>query len=368
MEIFEQCIVEPIKGASFLYWAVVFFVFGCIVGSFLNVCIYRLPRGESILKPPSHCPNCNWQIPWYFNIPIISYIWLKGKCHNCGKKISPRYVIVEFVTGVFFLCSWLKYGNYNPYLAIVVSIFTAALIVASFIDFEHFIIPDEITIGGIVFGLAVSIVLPSLHQSSSWSSSLKQGIFGLILGAALIYIIVQAGKLIFGKLKVQISPDTKIVFTEEELILPDQIIPYYDIFSRKTDAIKIMAKRVELADRCFWQTQVVLTPEKLLIGKEEFSPDSILFMEIVADEITIPREAMGFGDVKFMAAIGAFTGWKGVVFTLCVSSIIGAIVGGLLIIAGLRERSSRLPYGPFISIAAVIWMFVGEELIRMWLY
>ncbi len=131
MEIFEQCIVDPIKSASFFYWAVVFFTFGCIVGSFLNVCIYRLPRGESIVTPPSHCPNCNWQIPWYFNIPIISYILLRGKCHHCGEKISPRYVIVEFITGLLFLCSWLKYGDYNPYIAIVISLFIALLIVAS---------------------------------------------------------------------------------------------------------------------------------------------------------------------------------------------------------------------------------------------
>jgi leader peptidase (prepilin peptidase)/N-methyltransferase len=114
---------------------------------------------------------------------------LRGKCHHCGEKISPRYVIVEFITGLLFLCSWLKYGDYNPYIAIVISLFIALLIVASFIDFEHFIIPDEITIGGIAFGLIVSVVLPSLHQSSTCYLHLNRVYLAQYLGHLLFILL-----------------------------------------------------------------------------------------------------------------------------------------------------------------------------------
>lgn len=368
MEIIKEGIVEPIRSASFFYWAAVFFVFGCIVGSFLNVCIYRLPRGESIVSPPSHCPSCNYQIPWYFNIPLISYTFLRGKCHNCGARISPRYIIVEFITGIFFLLSWLKYGERNVWVAIIVSLFIASLIVASFIDFEHYIIPDEITYGGIVCGIILSFLLPALHNVSEHLVAVKNSLIGTVVGAGVIFLVLQSGKLIFGKYRVKVGADTKVVFTEESLVLPQQEIPYYEIFSRATDSIKFYAKRLELPDRCYWQVDVKLSPEKLIIGKEEFNPESVVYMEATVDELIMPREAMGFGDVKFMAAIGAFTGWKGVLFSLCFSSIIGAAVGLALMIAGLKERSSRIPYGPFISLATIIWLFYGEELLKLWFY
>ncbi|MGB9602584.1 MAG: prepilin peptidase [Limisphaerales bacterium] len=368
MEIIKEGIIEPIRSVSFFYWATVFFAFGCIVGSFLNVCIYRLPRGESIVNPPSHCPVCNWQIPWYYNIPLVSYIWLGGKCYNCGSKISPRYIIVEFITGVFFLLSWLKYGERNFYIAIVSSLLIAALIVASFIDIEHYIIPDEITYGGIICGVLISFFLPPLHNVSTHLDSLKRSITGVVVGAGLIFMIVNLGKLIFGRYRIKINPNSKVIFTEESLVLPHQEIPYGEIFSRKSDTIRFVAKRLELPDRCYWQVEVKLSPEKLIIGKEEYEPESVVFMEATIDELILPREAMGFGDVKFMAAIGAFTGWKGVLFSLCLSSIIGAVFGAALMLAGLKERSSRIPYGPFISLATIIWLLYGEEVLKIWFY
>src|SRR5215472_13503777 len=151
----------------FQFWSVVLFVFGCIVGSFLNVCIHRMPLGQSVVSPPSHCPHCRYSIPWYLNIPLITWLYLRGKCANCGAPISIRYFLVELLTGLEFLACWLHFGHQSAALALVYGFFLAGLIVATFIDFEHFIIPDELTIGGIVVGFICSFFVPALHRQTS---------------------------------------------------------------------------------------------------------------------------------------------------------------------------------------------------------
>jgi len=127
----------------FHFWSLAFFVFGCNIGSFLNVCIHRMPLGQSIASPPSHCPHCKYSIPWYLNIPLVTWLWLRGKCKNCGAPISGRYFLVELMTGLIFLGCWNKFGRESAWLALVYCLFLAGLIVATFIDAEHFIIPDE---------------------------------------------------------------------------------------------------------------------------------------------------------------------------------------------------------------------------------
>src|SRR5436190_11629107 len=137
----------------FHFWSLVFFLLGSIVGSFLNVCIYRLPLGQSVVSPPSHCPHCNSSIPWYLNVPLITWLYLRGKCKNCGTPISARYFLVELLTGIAFLSCWLVFGHQSTLLALICCVLLAGFIAATFIDFEHFIIPDEITIGGMFAGL-----------------------------------------------------------------------------------------------------------------------------------------------------------------------------------------------------------------------
>src|SRR5512141_1443370 len=117
----------------FHFWSVVFFILGTMVGSFLNVCIHRLPLGQSIVSPPSHCPHCRYSIPWYLNMPLITWLYLRGKCRNCGAPISPRYFLVELLTGLLFLASWLRFGSASVWLALIFCIFLSALIVATFI-------------------------------------------------------------------------------------------------------------------------------------------------------------------------------------------------------------------------------------------
>jgi leader peptidase (prepilin peptidase) / N-methyltransferase len=364
--------VEPIfnphnwSAVPFHFWSLCFFAFGCIVGSFLNVCIYRMPLGLSIVTPPSHCPHCKYAIPFYLNIPLVTWLWLGGKCKNCGAKISPRYFIVEFLTGAAFLSCWLKFGNpVAPFqsipVALVFAIFLSSLIVATFIDFEYFIIPDEITLGGIAAGLIFSFLLPQMHDASSHLAGLWHSFLGAIVGAGIVYAILRLGKLLFGRQKMKLPSETKIVFTETHLYFSGKEIPYEDLFYRKSDVIVLQARTVELVDRGYENVLVRLSPSSLEIGGEKLNPDDVPCMECVSAEITLPREAMGLGDVKFMGAIGAFTGWTGTIFSLAVSSLIGAAVGMVLILMHRREWSSRMPYGPYIALAAAVWIFFGKN-------
>jgi leader peptidase (prepilin peptidase)/N-methyltransferase len=321
-----------------------------------------MPRGLSVVSPPSHCPHCKYSIPWYLNIPLVTWLALRGRCKNCGAPISPRYFIVELLTGIAFLGTWCKFGDVaNPLptipLALVYVLFLAGLIAATFIDFEHFIIPDEITLGGIVVGLLLSFLLPQMHDTSLHWHGLLQGFIGVAVGAGIVYAVLRFGKLLFGRHRLKLHGETKIIFSETAVHLPDREISYDDLFYRKSDAVVVRARTVELVDRGFKDVTVKLSPSVLEIGGEKMSPDEVPFMECVSAEIVLPREAMGLGDVKFMGAIGAFVGWQGAVFSLLASSMIGAAVGLLLIIFGRREFSSRMPYGPYIALAAVIWLF-----------
>jgi leader peptidase (prepilin peptidase)/N-methyltransferase len=313
----------------------------------------------------------------------VTWLYLGGKCKNCGAPISGRYFLVEFMTGLIFLACWNVFGRQSAILALIYCLFLAGLIVATFIDFEHFIIPDEITIGGMGVGLVISILFPVLHDNGGWLSerlnewfgmnvantrllSGVESLLGMALGAGLIYAIVRLGKLLFGRQRIEIPESVNIVFSETGVYLGDEEIPYEELFYRRTDVITLQARTVELADRCYRDVQVRLTPQKLWIGEDEFDPEQVPHMEAASSEVVLPREAMGFGDVKFMGAIGAFLGWQSVIFSLMVSSVVGSVVGLTLILIRKREWSQRLPYGPYIAIAAAFWVFGGKHLFEMW--
>jgi leader peptidase (prepilin peptidase)/N-methyltransferase len=363
----------------FHFWSLVFFAFGCIVGSFLNVCIHRLPLGMSIVTPKSHCPHCKYSIPWYLNIPLVTWLALRGRCKNCGAPISLRYFVVELLTGVAFLSCWLAFGDAGHPLqsmpvAFVYAIFLAGLIVATFIDFEHFIIPDEITLGGMAVGFAASFFLPSLQGANTLNVGMQRSFIGAIVGAGTIYTILRLGKLLFGRQRVKLPVETKIIFTDTSVHLPDKEIPYDELFYRRSDAIVLHARTVELVDRGYKDVVVRLALRSGLLEidqdnfeTEKLNPEEIHHLEAVSTEIVLPREAMGLGDVKFMGAIGAFLGWQGVMFSLMLSSMIGAAVGVTLIAMRRREWSSRMPYGPYIALAAAVWIFGGKKLVP-WLF
>jgi leader peptidase (prepilin peptidase) / N-methyltransferase len=359
----------------FHFWSLVFFAFGCIVGSFLNVCIHRMPLGMSIITPRSHCPHCKYSIPWYLNIPLVTWLALRGRCKNCGAPISPRYFAVELLTAVAFLGCWLAFGNPSDPLpslplAGIYAVFLAGLIAATFIDFEHFIIPDEITIGGMAAGFVASFFFPPLHHANTLDAGMRQSFIGAVAGAGMIYAILRMGKWMFGRQLVKLPVETKIVFTETSVHLPGREISYDDLFYRRSDTIVLHARTLELADRGYQDVVVrlalragLLEIEKENFETERLNPEEVHHLEAVSSEIVLPREAMGLGDVKFMGAIGAFLGWRGVIFSLMLSSMIGAAIGVALIAMRRREWSSRMPYGPYIALAATVWIFLGRKLV-----
>jgi leader peptidase (prepilin peptidase)/N-methyltransferase len=365
MATFER---EHWAAVPFHFWSVAIFIFGSMIGSFLNVCIHRMPLDQSVVSPPSHCPHCKYSIPWFLNIPLVTWLMLRGKCKNCGAPISVRYFLVELLTGVAFLVCWLQFGHKSPALALAYCVMMAGFIVATFIDFEHLIIPDEITLGGAVVGFLLSFAAPLLHHTTSRGEAMKASLIGIAVAAGSVYVVLRGGKLLFGKERVKLDPDSRLVFTETHLKLPDgREIPYGEMLYRDTDVIRLFAKQIELAEVCYFAKQVTLTPHELAIGDVKFKPEEVKHMELVTSELVLPREAMGLGDVKFMAAIGAFIGWQAALFSFFASACIGSIVGLGLMIFKLQDKSGRIPYGPFLTLAAIIWIFLPEAAQNFWL-
>ncbi len=358
-------------GIPFHIWTVTMTITGLIVGSFLNVVIHRMPIGMSVVRPGSHCPKCQTAIPLRQNLPILSWLLLRGKCAHCATSISPRYIAVEALTGAVFLGTWLYFGRENPGLAWSLCLLFAGFIAATFIDVEHLIIPDEITLGGIVVGFLLSVAVPALQGVVTLPDAIRASGLGIVVGGGVVYAVLRLGKVLFGRERVTIPQGTPVVFHESGVVLPDGEIPYEDVFYRKSDAVIAEASRVELSDRCFSNARVRLelmrTPPVLRIGDERFEAADQPWMSLEAGEVVLPREAMGFGDVKFMAAIGAFLGWQATVFSLFASAVIGSLVAVLLIALGRQRWTGRLGYGPYIALAAVLWVFAGRRIVEQWL-
>ena len=255
---------------------IVIFLFGAIIGSFLTVCIARIPKGESIATPSSHCPKCSTPIRWYDNIPLLSYLWLQGRCRSCGEKISPRYFFVELLTAALALALFLRF-DLTPAFFIYL-IFTAALVAVSFIDLELQIIPDVISLPGIAAGLLASLV------NSPWP--------------------------------------------REHLALPP-------------------------------------APLDSLLGI--LSGGGFLFLVAWLYERATGIEGMGGGDIKLLAMIGAFLGWPGVPLSLFFASLAGSLIGLTLMAATRSGFRLKIPFGPFLCLGALIYLFFGPALLDSYL-
>ncbi len=241
------------------------FIFGAAIGSFLNVCIFRLPAETSILKPRSQCPYCQHPVRNFDNIPLISFIVLRGKCRDCGGKISWRYPLVELITALLALLLFIKFGLTLKFL--IFFIFTAVLIVITFIDLDHQIIPDIISLPGIPIFCLAAIFLVKIP----WMEAL----IGLLIGGGVLFAIAFV----------------------------------YELLTK--------------------------------------------------------REGMGGGDIKLLAMIGGFWGWKSLIFILLFSSFSGAIVGITAMIIKKQDMKYAIPFGPFLSAAAIAYPFWGDSFMRL---
>jgi leader peptidase (prepilin peptidase)/N-methyltransferase len=243
------------------------FLFGMVVGSFLNVCICRMPINESVVSPPSHCPRCSYQIRCYDNIPLLSYLLLRGKCRGCGAHISAQYPLVELLNGVLSLFLFLRFGPTLAFAALF--LFSSALVVITFIDIEHQIIPDEISLSGIVVGFVLSFFL----KGHTWQNSL----LGILLGGGSLLFVAYAYQWLTGK------------------------------------------------------------------------------------------DGMGGGDIKLLAMMGAFLGWKAVPFIIFASSLVGSIIGISIMLFQKKDSKLAIPFGPYLAFGAVLYIFYGRTLIRWYL-
>jgi leader peptidase (prepilin peptidase)/N-methyltransferase len=246
---------------------VLIFILGLIVGSFSNVCIYRIPRNESIIYPASHCPKCRSNISPKDNIPLLSYILLKGRCRNCKSKISIQYPIVELLSGLIYLIIYLTYGL--SIQSLIYIILSSTLIIIAFIDLNEQIVPDVISLPGMVIGLILSFFVPYISYANS--------ALGIAVGGGIILIIGLAGSVIFKK------------------------------------------------------------------------------------------EAMGGGDVKLAAMIGAFLGWRYIIISLFLGFFLGALAGIFLIMSKIKSREDAIPFGPFIVLGSFITLLCGEKIISWYI-
>ena len=173
------------------------FLFGICIGSFLNVCIYRMGREQSIVSPASHCPHCKQPIRPYDNIPLLSFILLRGRCRDCKGRIPFRYFLVELLTGLFFVALFLRFGL--SVHAFSYTLLVCGLIIATFVDFDFRIIPDEVSIGGIVAGLLLSFLFPILHNAANHLLGLRQSFLGVLVGGGVLWLLGCLGDFIFKK-------------------------------------------------------------------------------------------------------------------------------------------------------------------------
>ncbi|MDP8260434.1 MAG: prepilin peptidase [Candidatus Gygaella obscura] len=182
-----------------MFNTIIMFLFGLIVGSFLNVCIFRMPRGISVVKPRSFCPNCKKMIRWYENIPLLSYIALRGECPNCKARISFRYFFVELITGIGFLALYFEFSLTLEFFAILVLM--SGLIIATFVDIDFREIPDEVTMGGMVVGLLFGLIKSfTTGFSLSWNLPIVKSLVGLLVGGGVLYLTGLFGNFLFFKL------------------------------------------------------------------------------------------------------------------------------------------------------------------------
>src|SRR5574344_251778 len=261
------------------------FWLGACVASFLNVVIWRVPRGESIVSPPSHCPKCNAEIKWYQNIPILAWICLRGKCANCKAPISPRYILIETLGGLLLLAAFahlfvqkgIDLADPTGWIFLAVYwIWISLMITGAFIDFDLQLLPDFVTVGGMILGILFNVclsVVGKLWFPVCWSLS------GLVFGFGLLWFVR-------------------------------------------------------------W------------LGSKAFK-----------------REALGLGDVFLMGAVGALFGPVAVLVTLILSSLFGSLVGvGLIVLSKAKlGKFVAIPYGPYICMGCLVWMFWGPELVRWYL-
>jgi leader peptidase (prepilin peptidase)/N-methyltransferase len=333
---------------------------GLVCGSFLNAVIHRLPRGIGLGYPRrSFCPHCGRSLPWLENIPVLSWLVLRGRCAGCGARIAARYPLVEALTALLFVWLWWAFP---PAVAAAYMVFAALLVAATFIDLEHMILPDSLTLGGAAAGVILSMAVAGLQPGDTWEERLRGSLFGAGVGFAVLFTVVEAGKLAFGRKRFPLDPAEEVELTgtaeEPRLEVGGEAMELAEMFYRPTDVLE-----VGLVDGGRWEFSAAGARRD---GRQTDYAAAVGWRG-TASWVVIPREAMGFGDVKFMLALGAFLGWPGALFSVAAGSVIGAVAGVVLLLARRLESAGRIPFGPYLAGGALLWLSAGPDLVR-WLF
>jgi leader peptidase (prepilin peptidase)/N-methyltransferase len=348
------------------WWAPVFLLGACL-GSFLNVVIYRMPLGMSVNDPKrSFCPLCKSPIPMWRNIPMVSWLLLRGKCADCHAPIPIRYFLVELLTAALFLTVWLLFP---PQAAGFLCAMMALLVAITFIDAEHLIIPGPLTWMGSALGLAAALVWPPLTALGAaaapdgWLAGLRGSAIGWAAGFFGLWGIVILGKIAFGKKSLRFENPVPWSLREPEtdqdplcFVIDGDAIPWWDIFFRKTDRLLVDCKSIILDGKPAGDGRLVIREQAVTLPDgREIAIESLTSLEGTATAASIPREAMGMGDIHLLGMIGAFFGWSGVLFSLFAASFFA--LGAAII--GRIGFGRQLPFGPFLAMGCCTWAFGG---------
>ena len=352
------------------FWYLALFALaGLVLGSFAGCCIYRVPRGISLLKPArSFCPHCEEALKAQHNLPVISWLLLRGRCAYCSKPISVGYLLVELLTPLLFVAIALR----TPWPTVIAHlVLTLILVIATFIDVEFLLIPDSISISGIVLGLIGSFFLPELHHTSSGLTSVGLGLAGCLAGGSILYLVSEGGKLVFGRYRVIPAAPVRFSFengaTENPRILLDgEPFDWISHFLRSRDKILVRASEVTINGEVCRNLDLRFYHDHLRTVRHNLPLEEIRELFGRTKHAEFPREAMGLGDVKLLAAIGAFLGWQGVLFTIPIAAFLGCTFGAGAILIHRKSLSTRIPFGPFLAAGAVLWILRGPELVALY--
>jgi leader peptidase (prepilin peptidase)/N-methyltransferase len=344
-------------------------VAGLVLGSFAGCCIYRLPREISLMKPArSFCPRCGSRLKAIHNLPVVSWLTLRGRCAQCGAPISVRYLLVELLTPALFIAIALRI-NWPTVIADLC--LALVLVIATFIDLEFLLIPDQVSIPAIVLGLVFSFCVPALHHVSSGLASAGLSLAGCFVGGSILYLVSEGGKLLFGRYK--IIPAASIRFSLENsstenprILLDGEPYDWATHFLRSGDKILVRATEVTINGETCHDLDLHFYHDRLKTVRHDLPLTEIRELFGRTDRAEFPREAMGLGDVKLIAAIGTFVGWQGVLFTIPIAAFLGCAFGAVAILLHHKSLSVRVPFGPFLSAGAVLWVFCGPELVDVY--
>src|SRR5581483_6839406 len=340
-----------------LYSGVLVFVFGLMLGSFLNVVIYRLPLGKSIVLPGSHCPKCNAAVRPQDNVPVLSYLILRGRCRFCKVKISPIYPAVELMVALLFLSLLLVKGPRTS--TITDMAFVASIVVLIFVDAQHKILPNAIVYPGLVLAIATRALLPSLEGVSWPTTTLTNTTASIFCGAAVALSAPIMLGFDYGDWKLM---GHNFVDDDEEDDDEGQGSPLFLITIVMGIVLGVGVTVLGLKHKL--PVNAVDSAIGAIIGAVLGA--GFFWLMRFGYYVFKRREGMGLGDAKMMAFVGAYLGWRLVFLTTFAGAVLGAVIGVIYLRASNKGSREPLPFGIFLGGAALIALFFGHEIVSWW--